>query len=111
MFDYLNTKEDGDDGNTSARSLDKLDKYTSKDTYKNKEKISSVSFVDNLITHSNVPEDTVYHLVKAVFENFSAFKKENPAFNNLNIQQMTKGGLAAPLPGQEGGGGRAGGAL
>ena len=36
MYDYLNTKGDDDDGNTSARSLDKLDKYTSKDTYKNK---------------------------------------------------------------------------
>ena len=69
----------------------------SKDTYKNKKKIKSVSFVDNLITHSNVPEDTVYHLVKAVFENFSDFQKEHEAFAKLNIQQMIKQGIAAPL--------------
>ena len=69
----------------------------SKDTYKNKEKIRSVSFVDNLITHSNVSEDTVYHLVKAVFENFSDFQKEHEAFAKLNIQQMIKQGIAAPL--------------
>ena len=69
----------------------------SKDTYKNKEKIRSVSFVDNLITHSNVPEDTVYHLVKAVFENFSDFQKEHEAFAKLNIQQMIRQGIAAPL--------------
>jgi TRAP transporter TAXI family solute receptor len=69
----------------------------SKDTYKNKEQIKSVSFVDNLITHSNVPEDTVYHLVKAVFENFSDFQKEHEAFAKLNIQQMVRQGIAAPL--------------
>ena len=69
----------------------------SKDTYKNKEKIRSVSFVDNLITHSNVSEDTVYHLVKAVFENFSDFQKEHEAFAKLNIQQMIRQGIAAPL--------------
>jgi TRAP transporter TAXI family solute receptor len=69
----------------------------SKDTYKNKEQIKSVSFVDNLITHSNVPEDTVYHLVKAVFENFSDFQKEHEAFAKLSIQQMIKQGIAAPL--------------
>ena len=69
-----------------------------KGTYKDfNQSINTFGSADNLITSEEVSEEIVYHLVKAVFENFSAFKKENPAFNNLNIQQMTKGGLAAPL--------------
>jgi len=36
-------------------------------------------------------------LVKAVFENFSDFQKEHEAFAKLNIQQMIKQGIAAPL--------------
>jgi TRAP transporter TAXI family solute receptor len=69
-----------------------------KGTYKDfNQSINTFGSADNLITSEEVSEEVVYHLVKAVFENFSAFKKENPAFNNLNIQQMIKGGLAAPL--------------
>jgi uncharacterized protein len=30
-----------------------------------------------------VPDDTVYELVKAVFENFDEFKKLHPAFAHL----------------------------
>ena len=35
------------------------------------------------ITSDQVPEDVVYTLVKAVFENFDDFKKLHPAFANL----------------------------
>lgn len=69
-----------------------------KGIYKNFNKtINTFGSADNLITSKEVSEEVVYHLVKAVFENFSAFKKENSAFNNLDIQQMIKVGLAAPL--------------
>ena len=50
-----------------------------------------------LVTSAKVPEETVYLLVKAVFENFDEFKKLHPAFANLDPKAMTKNGLSAPL--------------
>ncbi len=49
------------------------------------------------VTSSNVSEDTVYTLVKSVFENFDAFKKLHPAFANLKPEEMAQDGLSAPL--------------
>jgi TRAP transporter TAXI family solute receptor len=49
------------------------------------------------ISSANVPEETVYVLVKSVFENFDAFKKLHPAFANLKAEEMAKDGLSAPL--------------
>jgi TRAP transporter TAXI family solute receptor len=49
------------------------------------------------VTSTNVPEATVYELVKAVFENFDEFKKLHPAFANLDPKQMIKDGMSAPL--------------
>lgn len=53
--------------------------------------------VATLVTSAKVPTDTVYTLVKAVFENFEDFKKLHPAFGHLKEQDMVKGGLSAPL--------------
>ena len=41
--------------------------------------------------------ETVYQVVKAVFENFEDFKQLHPAFGTLAKQQMVKDGLSAPL--------------
>ncbi len=49
------------------------------------------------ITSDQVPEDVVYTLVKAVFENFDDFKKLHPAFANLKETEMISDGLSAPL--------------
>jgi len=49
-----------------------------------------------LVSNSDVPEDVVYILTKAVFDNFDAFKSLHPAFNNLTPQQMMQGN-SAPL--------------
>jgi len=49
------------------------------------------------VTSAKVSEDTVYTLVKSVFENFEAFKKLHPAFANLKPEEMAKDGLSAPL--------------
>lgn len=49
------------------------------------------------VSSSKVPTDTVYQVVKAVFENFSSFKKLHPAFGNLKKAEMIKDGLSAPL--------------
>ena len=49
------------------------------------------------VTSADVSEKVVYELVKAVFENFDAFKKLHPAFANLKKEEMAKDGLSAPL--------------
>jgi TRAP transporter TAXI family solute receptor len=55
-----------------------------------------------MVTSAKVPEETVYQLVKATFENFNEFKSLHPAFANLDPQKMVKDGLSAPLhPGAE----------
>jgi TRAP transporter TAXI family solute receptor len=50
-----------------------------------------------MVTSAKVPDDVVYNLVKATFDNFDEFKKLHPAFANLNPANMVKDGLSAPL--------------
>ncbi len=49
------------------------------------------------VSSTTVDSDTVYQVVKSVFENFDDFKKLHPAFNNLVKSEMIKDGLSAPL--------------
>ena len=54
------------------------------------------------VTSSDVPDDMVYEVVKAVFDNFDRFKGLHPAFANLTEESMVKEGNSAPLhPGAE----------
>src|SRR5687767_3956056 len=50
-----------------------------------------------LVSSSKVPADSVYAVVKAVFDNFEEFKKLHPALANLKPEEMVKNGLSAPL--------------
>ncbi len=50
-----------------------------------------------LVSSSKVPSDSVYAIVKAVFDNFEEFKKLHPAFSHLKPEDMVKNGLSAPL--------------
>ena len=49
------------------------------------------------VSSTDVPNEVVYVIVKAVFENFDQFKKLHPAFANLKPEEMIKDGLSAPL--------------
>ncbi len=49
------------------------------------------------VTSAKVPENVIYNVVKAVFENFDQFKKLHPAFSVLKKEEMIKDGLSAPL--------------
>jgi len=49
------------------------------------------------VSSTDVPDEVVYVVVKAVFENFDQFKKLHPAFANLKPEEMIKDGLSAPL--------------
>ena len=50
-----------------------------------------------VVASSKTPVDTVYQVVKAVFDNFEEFKKLHPALANLKPENMAKDGLSAPL--------------
>jgi TRAP transporter TAXI family solute receptor len=50
-----------------------------------------------LVSSRNVPADTVYAVVKAVFDNLEEFKRLHPALAILSPSSMVKDGLAAPL--------------
>ncbi len=55
-----------------------------------------------LVTSADVPDEVVYELTKAVFENMDQFKGLHPAFANLDPKEMANDGLSAPLhPGAE----------
>jgi TRAP transporter TAXI family solute receptor len=49
------------------------------------------------VSSSKVPADTIYAVVKGVFDNFDEFKKLHPALAALDPQSMIKDGLSAPL--------------
>lgn len=55
-----------------------------------------------LVASTDTDDETIYQVVKAVFENFDRFKKLHPAFANLKEEDMATKSLVAPLhPGAE----------
>jgi len=50
-----------------------------------------------VVTSSKVPAESVYQVVKAVFDNFDEFKKLHPALANLTPEAMVANGNSAPL--------------
>jgi TRAP transporter TAXI family solute receptor len=50
-----------------------------------------------VVSSSKVPAETVYQVVKAVFDNFDEFKKLHPALANLKPENMVVDGNSAPL--------------
>ena len=50
-----------------------------------------------VVSSSKVPAETVYQVVKAVFDNFEEFKKLHPALANLKPELMITDGNSAPL--------------
>jgi TRAP transporter TAXI family solute receptor len=51
----------------------------------------------SVLTSADVSDDLVYAVVKAVMENLDSFKKQHPAFENLDPKKMIVDGLSAPL--------------
>ena len=49
------------------------------------------------VSSTEVSEEAIYNVVKAVFENIDDFRKLHPAFANLKVEEMAKDGLSAPL--------------
>ena len=91
--------------NATGPAIDKLvadNSYYRKATipagmYNNKEDVRTFGVGATFVTSSDVPEDVVYVVVKAVFENFDQFRKLHPAFANLKPEEMIRDSLSAPL--------------
>ncbi len=49
------------------------------------------------VTRADVPEEVVYQVTKAVFENLDTFRGLHPAFGVLERETMVSEGLSAPL--------------
>lgn len=65
--------------------------------YNNKEDVTTFGVGATFVTSADVPDEVVYVVVKAVFENLDQFKKLHPAFANLEAGAMIKDSLSAPL--------------
>ena len=65
--------------------------------YNNDKDIETFGVGATFVSSSDVSEEVVYTIVKAVFDNFGDFKKLHPAFGNLKESEMIKDALSAPL--------------
>jgi TRAP transporter TAXI family solute receptor len=65
--------------------------------YNNQEDIKTFGVGATFVSSADVPDEVVYTVVKAVFENFDQFRKLHPAFNNLKEAEMITDSLSAPL--------------
>ena len=63
----------------------------------NPQPTSTYGVLATVVASVKTPADTVYKVVKAVFDNFDEFKRLHPALANLTPEQMVKDGLSAPL--------------
>ncbi|MCK5905288.1 MAG: TAXI family TRAP transporter solute-binding subunit [Gammaproteobacteria bacterium] len=61
------------------------------------EAVKTMGVGATFVSSAKVPEAVIYEVVKAVFENFDAFKKLHPAFRNLKKTEMVSASLSAPL--------------
>ena len=65
--------------------------------YNNKEDIRTFGVGATFVTSADVPDEVVYTVVKAVFENIDQFKKLHPAFKHLDPKTMVTDSLSAPI--------------
>jgi uncharacterized protein len=63
----------------------------------NPQQTDTYGVLATLVASSKTSAETIYVVVKAVFDNFEEFKKLHPALANLNPEEMVKNGLSAPL--------------
>ena len=63
----------------------------------NPDPVSTFGVKATVVTSSNLDADTVYQVVKAVFENLERFRGMHPAFADLEPTKMVTEGLSAPL--------------
>ena len=63
----------------------------------NPDAVKTFGVMASFVTSAKVPDNVVYAMVSAVFDNFDEFKKLHPAFANLDPKEMISSGMSAPL--------------
>ncbi|MFA7667043.1 MAG: TAXI family TRAP transporter solute-binding subunit, partial [Burkholderiaceae bacterium] len=63
----------------------------------NPDPVETYGVLATVVASASTPAETVYQVVKAVFENFDDFRRLHPALANLKPENMVKDGLSAPL--------------
>ena len=63
----------------------------------NPDDVPTYGVTATFVTSADVPDESVYLIVKAVFDNFDDFKRLHPALAHLKKEDMVKNGLSAPL--------------
>ena len=59
--------------------------------------VDTFGVVATFVSSTNSDADTIYEVVKAVFDNFNRFKALHPAFGTLDQKRMVTDGNSAPL--------------
>ncbi|MAL97004.1 TAXI family TRAP transporter solute-binding subunit [Hydrocarboniclastica marina] len=67
------------------------------DLYGESEDTKTFGVAATIVSSTDVPDEVVYQVVKAVFENFDRFRSLHPAFANLKKSEMVSEALSAPL--------------
>jgi TRAP transporter TAXI family solute receptor len=63
----------------------------------NPDSVTTFGVMASVVTSAGLDAETVYAIVKAVFDNLDEFKKLHPAFGPLDPGRMVRDGLSAPL--------------
>ena len=63
----------------------------------NPDDVPTFGVLATFVSSTATSADTIYAVVKAVFDNFESFKKLHPAFAHLNEKDMISKGISAPL--------------
>ncbi|MCV2868875.1 TAXI family TRAP transporter solute-binding subunit [Defluviimonas sp. WL0002] len=59
--------------------------------------VTTFGVMATFVTSASVPDDVVYEVTRAVFENLDDFRSLHPAFANLDPAKMTTDALSAPI--------------
>ena len=59
--------------------------------------VQTFGVLATLVSSSDVEEEQVYNIVKALFENLDYFRRTHVVFQDLDPQKMIRDGLSAPL--------------
>lgn len=65
----------------------------------NDSNVPTIAVLTTVVTRSDVPDDVVYVITKALFENLEAFKDRHPSFKSLQRREMLQGAFAPIHPG------------
>ncbi len=63
----------------------------------NPDPVTTFGVKATVVTAAGIDDDTIYTIVKTVFENLETFKKVHPAFGHLDRSKMVSDGLSAPF--------------